>query len=68
LPARSLESILKRDDEKNPDILLTVHLLADPEMEERRQTAITIRSRQTRLTEKTTIARFDLNHYKSQAE
>jgi DNA replication protein DnaC len=66
--ARELESILKKAGEKNLGLLPTLVMLADAELEERWQSAITTRWRHSRLTEKITIDTFDFHHHKSRAE
>jgi len=63
-----LDAVLEKANQKNLDLLSTLHLLADTELEQRWQSAIHLRWHQSKLTEKITIDQFDFNHHKSRKE
>jgi DNA replication protein DnaC len=66
--AAELDGALKRAGEKNLDFLSTFTTLADIEMQMRRQNAISLRWRQSKLDEKLTIDQFDFGHHKSRKD
>jgi len=62
------EAVLKQATNKNLDLLSTLNLLSDIELDLRWQNAINTRWRQSRLTEKITIDQFDFGHHKSRQD
>jgi DNA replication protein DnaC len=66
--AHQLETVLEKAAEKNLDVVSILNLLADIELDQRRQNSITLRWRQSKLTEKITIDQFDFNHHKSRKD
>jgi DNA replication protein DnaC len=63
-----LDSTLEQATEKNLNVVTTLTLLADIELEQRWQNAIHLRWRQSALKEKLTIDQFDFDHHKSRKE
>jgi DNA replication protein DnaC len=66
--AHHLEGVLQQASEKNLDPLSTLGLLVDIELERKWQDAISLRWRQSGLTEKITIDQFDFDHHKSRKD
>ncbi len=66
--AGHLEAVLKEATDKNLDLLSTLNLLSDIELDLRWQNSIATRWRQSRLTEKITIDQFDFDHHKSRKD
>ncbi len=66
--AQELDASLQDANKNNTDFLSILDRLADLETEHRRQNAIKLRFRQSKLNEKTTIDQFDFNHHKSRKE
>ncbi|MBW2072941.1 MAG: IS21-like element helper ATPase IstB [Deltaproteobacteria bacterium] len=66
--AHHLESVMAQAKQKNLNFSATLNLLADMELEQRWQNAITLRWRQSKLTEKISIDQFDFQHHKSRKE
>jgi DNA replication protein DnaC len=66
--AQHLESILEKSNQKNLNLLSTLSLLSDIELDERWQNSINLRWHQSRLTEKITIDQFDFEHHKSRKD
>jgi DNA replication protein DnaC len=66
--AAELDGVLKRAGEKNLGFLSTFTTLADIELQMRRQNAISLRWRQSKLDEKLTIDQFDFGHHKSRKD
>ena len=63
--AAELENVLNRAGEKNLNFVSTLSVLADIELQLRRQNAISLRWRQSKLDEKITVDQFDFDHHKS---
>ena len=63
-----LDTILAQAAQKNLNVVATLTLLADLELEHRWHNAIHLRWRQSALTEKLTIDQFDFEHHKSRKE
>ncbi len=66
--AGHLEAVLKEATDKNLDLLSTLNLLSDIELDLRWQNSIATRWRQSRLTKKITIDQFDFDHHKSRKD
>jgi len=66
--ADRLETVLKQAEQKNQGPLAVLSSLAGAEMESRRQNAVLLRYRQSKLNEKPTIDQFDFQHHKSRGE
>ena len=66
--ADRLETVLKQADQKNQGPLAVLSSLAEAETESRRQNAILLRYRQSKLNEKPTIDQFDFHYHKSRTE
>jgi DNA replication protein DnaC len=65
---QQLDTPLAQATEKNLDVVVTLNLLADIELEQRWQSAILQRWRQSGLKEKLTIDQFNFDHHKSRTE
>ena len=65
---QQLDPILDQATQKNLDVVATLTLLADIELEQRWQNAILLRWRQSALKEKLTIDQFNFDHHKSRNE
>jgi DNA replication protein DnaC len=63
-----LDPTLEQAVQHNLNVVTTLNLLADIELEHRWRNAIHLRWRQSALTEKLTIDQFDFNHHKSRKE
>lgn len=63
-----LDTTLERATERNLDVVASLNLLADIELEQRWQNAIQLRWRQSALKESLTIDQFDFDHHKSRKE
>jgi DNA replication protein DnaC len=63
-----LDTVLAQASEKNLDVIATLNLLADIEIEQRWQNAILLRWRQSALKDKLTIDQFHFDHHKSRTE
>jgi DNA replication protein DnaC len=66
--AHQLDTVVQRATEKNMDLLATLNLLAEIELNQRWQTAINLRWLQSKLNEKITIDSFDFHHHKSRQD
>ena len=62
---QQLDTTLEPATQKNLNVVATLHLLADIELEQRWQNAIHLRWRQSALTEKLTIDQFNFDHHHS---
>jgi DNA replication protein DnaC len=65
---QQLDTTLAQATGKNLDVVATLSLLADIELEQRWQNAIFLRWRQSALKEKLTIDQFDFDHHQSRKE
>ena len=65
---QQLDPILEQATQKNLDVVTTLNLLADIELEQRWQNAILLRWRQSALKDKLTIDQFNFDHHKSRNE
>ena len=65
---QQLDSTLEQAIQKNLDVVTTLTLLADIELEQRWQNAILLRWRQSALKDKLTIDQFNFDHHKSRNE
>jgi DNA replication protein DnaC len=65
---QQLDTTLEQATQKNLNVVATLNLLADLELEHRWHNAIHLRWRQSALTEKLTIDQFDFDHHKSRKE
>ena len=65
---QQLDTTLAQATGKNLDVVATLNLLADIELEQRWQNAIFLRWRQSALKEKLTIDQFDFDHHQSRKE
>ena len=65
---QQLDTTLEQATQKNLNMVATLNLLADIELEQRWHNAIHLRWRQSALTEKLTIDQFDFDHHKSRKE
>jgi DNA replication protein DnaC len=65
---QQLDTTLEQAVQKNLNVVATLGLLADLELEHRWHNAIHLRWRQSALTEKLTIGQFDFDHHKSRKE
>lgn len=65
---QQLDTTLEQAMQRNLNVVATLHLLADLELEHRWHNAIHLRWRQSALTEKLTIDQFDFDHHKSRKE
>src|SRR5262249_55643438 len=65
---QQLDPTLEQAAQKNLNVVATLALLADLELEHRWHNAIHLRWRQSALTEKLTIDQFDFDHHKSRKE
>ncbi len=65
---QQLDTTLEQAIQRNLNVVATLHLLADLELEHRWHNAIHLRGRQSALTEKLTIDQFDFDHHKSRKE
>ena len=63
-----LDTTLEPATQKNLNVVATLNLLADLELEQRWHNAIHLRWRQSALTEKLTIDQFDFDHHKARKE
>jgi DNA replication protein DnaC len=66
--AQQLDTVMERAKQANLDLLTILHRLADIELEQRWQSAILQRWRQSALREKLTIDQFDFDHHSSRKE
>lgn len=66
--AHQLDSVLEQAAQKNLNLTTTMNLLADYELEARRQTAIALRYSQSQLNDKPTIDQFDFHHHQSRLD
>ena len=65
---QQLDPILEQATQKNLDVVTTLTLLADIELEQRWQNAILLRWRQSALKDQLTIDQFNFDHHKSRNE
>jgi DNA replication protein DnaC len=65
---QQLDPTLEQATQKNLDVVTTLNLLADIELEQRWQNAILLRWRQSALKDKRTIDQFNFDHHKSRNE
>lgn len=65
---QQFDSVVKQTAEKNLDPWAALALLADFELEYRRQNSVALRWRQSKIVEKLSIDQFDFNHHKSRKE
>jgi DNA replication protein DnaC len=65
---QQLDTTLEQATQKNLDVVTTLNLLADIELEQRWQNAILLRWRQSGLKEKLTIDQFNFDHHTSRNE
>jgi DNA replication protein DnaC len=65
---QQLDPTLEQATQKNLDVVTTLNLLADIELEQRWQNAILLRWRQSALKDKLTIDQFNFDHHKSRNE
>jgi DNA replication protein DnaC len=65
---QQLDTTLEQATQKNLDVVTTLNLLADIELEQRWQNAILLRWRQSALKDKLTIDQFNFDHHKSRNE
>jgi DNA replication protein DnaC len=65
---QQLDITLEQATQRNLNVVATLNLLADLELEHRWHNAIHLRWRQSALTEKLTIDQFDFDHHKSRKE
>jgi DNA replication protein DnaC len=65
---QQLDTTLEQATQKNLNVVATLNLLADLELEHRWHNAIHLRWRQSALTEQLTIDQFDFDHHKSSKE
>ena len=65
---QQLDPTLEQATQKNLDVVPTLNLLADIELEQRWQNAILLRWRQSALKDKLTIDQFNFDHHKSRNE
>jgi DNA replication protein DnaC len=65
---QQLDPTLEQATQKNLDVVTTLTLLADIELEQRWQNAILLRWRQSALKDKLTIDQFNFDHHKSRNE
>jgi DNA replication protein DnaC len=65
---QQLDPTLEQATQKNLDVVTTLNLLADIELEQRWQNAILLRGRQSALKDKLTIDQFNFDHHKSRNE
>jgi len=65
---QQLDPTLAQATQKNLDVVTTLNLLADIELEQRWQNAILLRWRQSALKDKRTIDQFNFDHHKSRNE
>jgi DNA replication protein DnaC len=65
---QQLDTTLEHAAQKNLNVVTTLNLLADIELEQRWQNAIHLRWRQSALREKRTIDQFDFDHHKSRKD
>jgi DNA replication protein DnaC len=65
---QQLDTTLEQATQKNLDVVTTLTLLADIELEQRWQNAILLRWRQSGLKEKLTIDQFNFDHHTSRKE
>jgi DNA replication protein DnaC len=65
---QQLDPTLEPATQKNLDVVTTLNLLADLELEQRGQNAILLRWRQAALKDKLTIDQFNFDHHKSRNE
>ncbi|MHC4156828.1 MAG: IS21-like element helper ATPase IstB [Planctomycetota bacterium] len=63
-----LPTVLEQATQNNLDLLASLRRLVDFELEQRFQNAITVRWKQSKLTEKLTIDQFDFDHHNSRQE
>jgi DNA replication protein DnaC len=66
--AQHLDAVLQRAKEKNMDLPATLNCLAEIELNQRWQSAISLRWQQSKLNEKITIDTFDFHHHKSRQD
>ena len=65
---QQLDTTLEQATQRNLNVIATLNLLADLELEHRWHNAMHLRWRQSTLTEKLTIDQFDFDHHKSRKE
>lgn len=63
-----LPTVMEQATQNNLDLLTSLRRLVDFELEQRFQNAITLRWKQSKLTEKLTIDQFDFDHHNSRQE
>lgn len=66
--AQAIDSVMEQAAKKNTTHAETIRILAEIEINDRRQNAIAQRFRHSRLFEKLTIDQFDFDHHKSRKE
>jgi DNA replication protein DnaC len=66
--AQQLDPVMAQAAEKNLNLIDTLQRLTDYELEARRQSAITLRYRQSQLFDKPTLDQFDFHHHKSRMD